>query len=46
MVIQTIDKTANESLLTQDGYVLFYASLVDGQPWCSVSSRRQFSHWI
>lgn len=47
MVIQTTDKTANESLLTQDGYVLFYASLVDGQPWCSVSSRRQqFSHWF
>ncbi|KAJ7818168.1 hypothetical protein B0H14DRAFT_1375954 [Mycena olivaceomarginata] len=35
MVIQTTDKTTNESLLTQDGYVLFYASLVDSQPWCS-----------
>ncbi|KAF7362229.1 Thioredoxin domain-containing protein 17-like protein [Mycena venus] len=36
MPIQTTDKLeANESLLTQDGYVLFYASLVDGQPWCS-----------
>jgi hypothetical protein len=46
MVIQTTDKTANESLLAQDSYVLFYASLVDGQPWCSVSPRHQFSHWI
>ncbi|KAJ7350484.1 hypothetical protein DFH08DRAFT_111597 [Mycena albidolilacea] len=35
MVIQTTDRTASESLLTQDGYALFYASLVDGQPWCS-----------
>ncbi|KAF8178630.1 hypothetical protein K438DRAFT_1844139 [Mycena galopus ATCC 62051] len=33
MTIQTTDN-ANESLLTQDGYVLFFASLVDGQSWC------------
>ncbi|KAJ7733442.1 hypothetical protein B0H14DRAFT_3898907 [Mycena olivaceomarginata] len=35
MPIQTTDK-ANESLLTQDGYILFYSSRgVDGQLWCS-----------
>ncbi|KAJ7936902.1 hypothetical protein B0H13DRAFT_1946131 [Mycena leptocephala] len=35
MPIQTTDKP-NESLLTQDGYILFYSSRgVDGEFWCS-----------
>lgn len=39
MPIEITDKnTADASILTRDGYVLFYAtSGEDGLPWCSVS---------